>query len=258
MKHSLLAVAALLFPLTAQAQVFEVIHPDVEEGGFEFEVINTVIADGIAVGEERSVHEIAIGYAPVSFWKTTIAFEVATVRGNGSVLEAFEWENVFLFPLSDHDHDHDHGGSFGLEAIGIYAAVEVPREGGISAGGFAFGPVAELALGPVHSVANLFVEIPQSDGEDPGLAYALSASVPVFETGSAEFEAGFEAHGGVEGLFGSNTTPLGQSSHVLGPAFYAGFDVGEGQEIEPRLAVLFGLTDGSPDAAISFNIEFKY
>ena len=219
------ALLVLALPAAAQAEVFEVIHPDVTEGWFEFEILNTIILDNVGVGEERSVHEFALGYAPTSFWKTTVALEAATIRGDGSTLEAFEWENVLLFfggdGHDDHDHDghdHDHGSGFGLEALGLYGALEVPREGGIQTGGAAIGPVAELALGPVHTVANLLVEIPFDEGEDPGLAYALSAAVPVFETGSAEFAAGFEAFGGVEGLFGSNTPPLGQNAHLLGPA----------------------------------------
>jgi len=256
------ALATALLAAPAYAQVFEVIHPDVQEGGIEFEVLNTLVVDAVAVGEERSVHEFAIGYAPFSFWKTTLALEAVTARGNGNALEAFEWENVFLF-FGGHDHDHDHGddnhgGGFGLSAFGFYAAVEVPQEGGIEAGEIALGPIAEFELGPVETIANLFIELPLADGSDPGLAYALSAAVPVFDFGTGALAAGFEAHGGVEGLFGDNTTPLGQNSHVVGPALYSEFEVGKGQFIEPRLAVLFGVSNGAPDAAVSFNIELKY
>ncbi|MEM7061327.1 MAG: hypothetical protein AAF557_27430, partial [Pseudomonadota bacterium] len=157
----------------------------------------------------------------------------------------------------DHDHDDDHGGFFGLNALGFYAAVEVPREGGIDIGEIAVGPIAELEFGPVETVANLFIEIPLENGEDPGLAYAFSAAVPIGDLGPVELAAGFEAFGGVEGLFG-DSTPLGENSHVIGPAIYTEFEAGEGQVIEPRLAILLGLTDGAPDAALSFNIEFKY
>ncbi|MEL7154876.1 MAG: hypothetical protein AAFN51_14015, partial [Pseudomonadota bacterium] len=72
-----------------------------------------------------------------------------------------------------------------------------------------------------------------------------------------DLAGGFEAHGGVEELFG-NGTPLGDNTHVVGPALYAGFDAGNGRSIEPRLAILFGLTNASPDAVASFNIELKY
>ena len=38
----------------------------------------------------------------------------------------------------------------------------------------------------------------------------------------------------------------------------AEFEAGQGRVIEPRLAILFGLTEGSPDAVASFNLELKF
>ncbi|MEM7025683.1 MAG: hypothetical protein AAF637_24340 [Pseudomonadota bacterium] len=246
---------------TASAQVFEVIHPDVIEGGFEFEVLNGVVLDSVEDGEERSAHEIAIGYSPFSFWKTTFAIEIGNPENESAEFEAFEWENVLLLPFGSHaeGNDHDHGGGsfFELGAVGLYVALEVPNEGGIGSGGVEVGPIAELQFGPVETVANLFVEIPFEDGEDPGLAYALSAAVPIAEFEPVELSAGFEAFGGAEGAFG-DAPPLGENSHVIGPALYSEIDIGRGRVLEPRLAVLFGLTDGSPDAALSFNIELKF
>lgn len=258
------ALAALVWTGQAPAQVFEVIHPDVVKGGFEVEVLNGIVLDDVGTGEERSVHEIAIGYSPFSFWKTTGAIEIANPRGEAAELEAFEWENVFLLPIGGdghghgHDHDHSHGpdrSGLSLGALGLYVKLEVPNEGGIGAGGMEIGPVAEFGIGPVETVANLFVDIPFEDGEDPGLAYALSAAVPV--DAADRFSVGAEAHGGAEGAFG-DALPLGENTHVLGPAVYADFDLGRGRSLEPRLALLFGLTDGSPDAVASLNIELKF
>jgi len=256
------ALAALVWTGPAPAQVFEVIHPDVVKGGFEVEVLNGVVLDDIARGEERSVHEIAIGYSPFSFWKTTGAIEIANPRGEAAELEAFEWENVFLLPLGGdphgHGHDHSHGhdaGGLTLGAVGVYLALEVPNEGGIGAGGLEIGPVAEFGVGPVEMVANLFLDIPFEDGADPGLAYALSAAVPV--DAADRISVGAEAHGGAEGAFG-DALPLGETTHVLGPAVYADVDIGRGRSLEPRFALLFGLTEGSPDAVASFNIELKF
>ena len=261
-RYAMAALAAVSLTSTAHAQVFEVVHPDATEGGFEFEFLHGVVLDGIGIGEERSVHEVALAYAPVSFWKTTLALELATTRGAGSVFEAVEWGNLFLLPIGDghdhdHDHDHDEGGFLGLHALGLFVGLEVPTESGIRIGGVEVGPTVEFNLGPVETVANLFVEIPFEDGVDPGLTYALSAALPVGEVGKADFAAGLEAFGGVEELFG-NGTPLGQNSHLVGPAMYAEFDIGGGQFIEPRLAILFGVSNGAPDAVLSLNFEFKY
>jgi len=248
-----------------RAQVFEVIHPDVDRGGFEFESLNGVVTDDLETGEERSVHEIALGFAPLTWWKTTGAVEIANPEDEEAEIEAYEWENVFLLPFGqghhDHDHDHDHGrgdrAGIRLGALGLYAALEIPNEGGLDEGELAVGPIAEVSFGPVVSVANLFVEVPFEDGEDPGLAYALSSAVPVTETRRAEIAAGFEAHGGAEGAFG-DALPLGENTHVLGPALFSEIDIGRGRVLEPRFALLFGLTDESPDVVPSLNVELKF
>ncbi|MGF1611685.1 MAG: hypothetical protein ACFCUQ_19945 [Kiloniellales bacterium] len=257
--------AALIAGSAHQAvgQVFEVIHPEVERGRFELEGLNGVVLDDLETGEARSAHEIAIGYAPLSFWKTKIAVEIAKPEGENAEYEAFEWENVILFPFGKHakghghDHGHDHDEFFSFGAAGLYVALEVPNEGGIDSGAIEVGPIVEMSFGPVQVVANLFVEVPFEDDEDPGLSYALSAAIPVAKFEPVALAAGFEAHGGAEGVFGA-ATPIDDNSHVIGPALYGDIDLGRGRVLEPRVALLFGLTDGSPDTVLSFNIELKF
>lgn len=255
----LAALALSVFTQPAGSQVFQVIHPEIQAGGFEFEVLSGIVLDSVAQGEERSVHEVALGFAPVSYWKTKVALKIANPKGDGVDLEAVKWENVLMLPFGNHGHDHDDRdhGFFELGAIGFYAALELPQEGGIEYGEIAIGPVAEISLGPVEIVSNLFVEFPLEDGEDPGLVYALSAAVPVFETEPVELALGFEIHGGFEGAFGD--APTGDhNAHLIGPAIYSAFGIGGGRVLEPRLGILFGLTDGSPDAALSFNVGLKF
>ena len=68
MACSCIAAALILGAISeADAQVFEVIHPDVVRNGFEVEVLNGVRLDDVPDGEERSAHEFALGYAPFSF-----------------------------------------------------------------------------------------------------------------------------------------------------------------------------------------------
>ncbi len=264
-----LPIAALVIPAMispAAAQVFEVIHPDVDQGSFKFELLQGVTTDDIEVGEERSAHEIAIGYSFFSFWATKLAVEIANPEGEPAEYEAFEWENTFVIPgLGAHAHEHgeeEHGhshgeGLFSLGALGLFFALEVPNEGGIETGAVEIGPIAEVELGPVETVANLFFEIPFEEEEDAGLAYALQASIPVGEFGPGAFAFGFEAHGGAEGAFGDGV-PIDEDSHVIGPAVFSEFDIGRGRKLEPRLAALFGLTEGSPDTTISLNLELKF
>ncbi len=242
-------------PLTssahAQAGIFEVIHPDVEQGQIEFEVLNGVSLNNLDDEEERSVHEFAVGYSFTNSWKFTVAVEVANPEGDDPLVEAFEFENLLLLTKGGHhdedeslrgDDDHDF-------TLGFYTALEIPTEGGISEGGIEFGPVIETELGAAEFVGNLFVDIPFADGEDAGLAYATQLIFPVTE----DFAIGVENFGELEGLFGDR----GQDIHFAGPGLYWKTELFNGHKIEPRVAVLFGLNNESPDAILSFNLEYK-
>lgn len=253
-------IAAAMLPAAGNAQVFEVIHPDVERGGFELEVLGGVTLGGVATGDERAAFEVGLSYGVTDFWKTGITIEIADPKGGNLEFEATEWENVLLLygghhghdSADDHDHAHEDGG-FVLEAFAIYAKLEIPDQGGIDEGAIVAGPTAELRFGPVETVANLFVEFPFEGGEDPGLVYALSAFVPVSE----HLSAGAELHGAWEGAFGDDV-PFSDNIHVAGPALAGEVSLGRGRVLEPRLALLFGLTDESPDAVASLNLEMKF
>lgn len=266
------SVAAGLFmtltAATAQAGPYEVIHPDIRAGGFELEMLNSVVVSKVHHGEELSEHEIGLAYAPFWFWKPKLALEIGNKRGESAELEAFAFENVFLLPIGrnaagarhdhghghshshSHSHGHDHGGGF---ALGIFAALEVPNEGGMAEAEASLGPIVEFALGPVDTIANLFLDIPFKNGKETGFSYALQGSTPI----SRQFAIGAEAHGSVKQAFGDRPS-TNQQEHVLGPALYSRFDLGGNRIIEPRLAMLFGLTDAAPDAVLSFNIELKF
>lgn len=237
----------------AEAQVFEVVHPDVEKGQFEFEALNGLGLGSINNGEERYVLELALGYSPFSFWKTKLAVELAKPEHQTTEIEAYEWENVFILPIGNADHNHSHhSDNDGVELgpVGFYAGLEVPNEGGISEGGAAIGPIAEGRIGPVVMVGNLFLDLPFADGADPGIAYAVSAQTAVTEW----MDLGAEAHGSMEDAFGSNA----QNAHYIGPAAYFSAYLGRSRVLEPRVAVLFGLNDSTPDAVLSINFELKF
>lgn len=254
---ALAIAAALSASLTvaprAEAQVFEVIHPDVEQGQFELEALNGLGLGSIDKGEERYVLELALGYSPFSFWKTKLAVELAKPENETAEIEAYEWENVFILPFGNTSHDHSHHGDASgaeLGPVGFYAALEIPNEGGINEGGAALGPIAEGRIGPVIVVGNLFLDIPFADGADPGIAYAVSAQTPVTDW----MDLGAEAHGSMENAFGSGL----EHGHYIGPAAYFSAYLGRSRILEPRVALLFGLNDDTPDAVLSVNFELKF
>jgi len=239
----------------ATAQVFEVIHPDVRKGGMEFESLNGISLGSVEGGEERSAHEFAVAYSPFDVWKTTFAVEVANEAGESAGVEAIEWENVMLLPFGGshhhgHNHDHGHGGVFAVEALALFVGFELPVSGGIEAGGVEVGPIAEIAIGPIETVTNLFIEVPFDADETLGLAYAVQAQYPVADW----VGVGFEAHGGAESVFNDDR----EDEHFIGPALFTEFEIGDGAVLEPRVAILFGVTEDTPDAVVSLNLELKY
>ena len=192
--------------------------------------------------------------------KRKFAIEIANPEDEPAEYEAFEWENVFLLPFGEghgapdaHDHgSHDHGdeGFFTLESVGLFAALEVPNEDGFDSGAIEVGPIAEATIGPVQTIANFFFEFPFEGDEDTGIAYAVQVKYPVSE----QFGLGFESFGEVENVFESDS----EEAYFIGPAVYSAFDLGKDRFLEPRAALLFGLSDDTPDAILSVNLELKF
>ena len=262
---ALLMHSGITTQAAAQAGVFEVIDPENAKGEVEIEVLSGIGLSDVEEGDERSEHEIAIGYGVTDFWKFTFAAEVGNPRGESPELEGFQLESLLILPFFGGDHDdeggkesaaHKHGGDddddddHGGFTLGLFSALEIPREGGISEGAFEIGPVFEAGLGPLNWVGNLLVEVPFEDDADAGLAYASQVVFPVNDF----IGVGFENFGEFEGLFGGGD----EQEHVAGPAIYFEYELPNGNELEPRAAVLFGLNDESPDAVFSFNLEYKF
>lgn len=256
------ALAGIVAAVPAHAGgIFEVVHPHIDEGGIEFEALNTFITDDLPAGEERSIHEIALGVGVTSWWRTVAAFEIANPEDETAELEAFEWENTFLFWSDNagghdgHDHgdDHDHGHGGG-STLGVHTVLEIPNADGISKGAFSIGPIGETSLGVVSIIGNVLLEIPFEDDKDPGLSYAFSANTPIGDN----LKIGVEAHGEIEEAF-DNAPDFDDQQHNFGPAIYHEADLGRGRVLETRFAVLPGLTsNGSRDLALSLNAELKF
>jgi hypothetical protein len=256
LKRVLFAAMALAVSTGAQAQVFEVTHPEIEKDGFEVEMLNGFTLSDVAAGDEQSAHELAFSYTPFDWWKPTIALEIANPAGGNAEVEAFEFENVFALPFGgDHDHSHGHGGEDGETHVGIagFVGMELPNQAGLNAAEVSFGPILEVEHGPILGIGNLFMTVPFADGEDPGLAYALQVAYRAGNWG----RVGLEAHGAVEQAFG-NAAAFDQQEHFIGPAVYFNWDLGHGRVLEPRVALLAGYTDAAADAVLSVNIELKF
>lgn len=254
--------AGLLLAQTSyvNAGVFEVIHPDVKKGEYELEFLNGANLDSVDDGEERSEHELALGYSFTDNWKLTGAIEIANPAGESLEVEGFELQSVYILPFSNgkksakgHDHNHNHEHAHGEDkhsgwTLGILAALEIPEEDGFDEGAFEIGPIVEATFGPFLWVGNLVLEVPFGD-EDPGLGFASQTIYPVTNS----FGIGVESFGAFEELFGDGD----EEELFAGPALYFKAKIGN-SVLEPRVAVLFGLNDETEDAILSFNLEYKF
>jgi len=133
--------------------------------------------------------------------------------------------------------------------LAFYTALEIPREEGISDGAIEFGPVIEFEIGELELVGNLFAEIPFSD-EPAGFSFATKAVYPVHDS----IGIGFESFGEFAGLSGDDE----EVEVSIGPGVYFEHELPNGHVLEPRAAVLFGVTEDAPDAVLSFNLEYKF
>ncbi len=256
----LLSILLLGCAASARAQVFEIIEPDVEAGGFEIEVLSGVVLGEVEGDLDRAGHEFSLGYAPFSFWFSEAVIAVAKPADEGVEYDAFEWENTFVIPLAIEDGvapDGEGRDLFAVEGLGAYLSWEVPREGGAGDSSLSVGPIAAVRVGPVESVLNLFAEIPFDEDEEAGLAFALSVATPVADFGRGDVSLGFEGHGTIDGAF-VDAQPLDEQGHFLGPAVYSEIELNNGYALESRLALLFGLTESSSDAVASFNISLGF
>ena len=241
------------------AGVFEVIHPDVKKGEFELEFLSGGSLDSVEDGEERSEHELALGYSFTDNWKLTAAIEIANPAGESAEVEGFEFLSVYILPFSNgkksaEGHDHNHGHEHGEEkhsgwTLGILTALEIPEEDGFDEGALEIGPIIEANFGPFLWIGNLVVEIPFGD-EDPGLGFASQTIYPV----NNSFGIGIESFGAFEELFGDGD----EEELFAGPALYFKYKLGNGSVLEPRIALLFGLNDETEDEVLSFNLEYKF
>ncbi len=255
----LLLIGLLTLASAARAQVFEIIEPDVEQGGFEIEALSGVVLSDVAGDQDRAGHEFSLGYAPFSFWFSEAVIAIAKPVGEGVEYDALEWENTFVIPLGTAEEGVSEGEEdlFAVEGLGAYLAWEIPKEGGASESSLTVGPIAAVRLGPVDAVVNLFAEIPFSEDEDAGLAFAVSLSTPVADFGRGNVALGVEGHGAIDGAF-VDAQPLDEQGHFVGPAVYSQLDLFKDYTLESRLAILFGLTEESSDAVASLNISLAF
>ncbi|MEM7188982.1 MAG: hypothetical protein AAF439_05160 [Pseudomonadota bacterium] len=251
------AFAACAIPTIAFAE-FEVEEAETEENVVAFESINSVFFGNVNTGDTRSTHGFAVTWGVLHGWKSGLELEIENERGESPAFEGMEWINVFAIMGNESvvglgtegsGGDNDEGGGFAL-ALNSSFEIEFDDANEVS---MTVGPIVGADLGLVDLGLNTFVEIPLGGDGEAGFSYAASALMEVED----ELHVGIEAHGEVDDIFESSP-PFDQQSHFIGPVVATELELDEGQEVGLRFGAFMGLTDATPDFALSVNVEFEF
>ena len=71
-----------------------------------------------------------------------------------------------------------------------------------------------------------------------------------------QFEPGFEAYGELGEV--SDFLPSDEQDHRIGPVIFGALPITPTTKIQYELGYLFGLTDGSPDGTLRWQLEYEF
>ena len=239
--------ALILLPMVAKAGPAETIYsPIVDYREWELELKggwqDWANAD---TGERAS--KLAVGYGVAPRWGVEFEAEYSQTPGNVAHVEEYEFENIFQ--LTEH-------GEHWLDA-GIFAELSHNR----------LQNVNELKAGPMlqketaHTQTNLNVYFVRQlsarpyadDADEVGSRNEIEYQAQWKYNLDPRFQPGMQA-------FGS----LGDPAHLrsdelkVGPAFFGVARLGDAKKIRYNAAIMGGLTRGTPDTTIRFQLEYEF
>jgi hypothetical protein len=186
-------------------------------------------------------YKIDLEYAPTWFWRTELLGKWE--KEPGASIEATEvaWENILQFApqgkywadfgmLVEYVHSLEDGGNDGLE----------------------LGLLGEKQFARTVLTVNLLAERGFASGAETEMEYAARYRWRVAQA----FEPGIELYGEL-GEWG-NSGSLDQHSHQIGPSLLGKVRARESSAIKYEAAVLFGLTQDSPDATVRLQLEYEF
>ena len=239
--------AFILLPMFAKAGPAETIYsPIVDYREWELELKGGWQDWGDADTGERA-SKLAVGYGVAPRWGVEFEAEYSQTPGNVAHVEEYEFENIFQ--LTEH-------GEHWLDA-GIFAELSHNR----------LENVNELKTGPmlqketahtqtnlnVYFVRQLSVRPHTDDVDEVGSRNEVEYQAQWKYNLDPRFQPGMQA-------FGS----LGDPAHLhsdelkLGPAFFGVARLGDAKKIRYNAAIMGGLTRGTPDTTIRFQLEYEF
>lgn len=234
-------LAGLLAPQRAEAS-HTIYSPIVEEGEFAIEYRGHHDFDGDEAMDGGEKHKFELEYAPTARWKTELLGEFE--KEPGESLEATEvaWEN--LFQLTEQGK---YWADFGMVAEYEHALEDDEADA------IELGFLAEKQFATSIATFNLLAEQALEGDEKTELEYKFRWRYRQ----SQQFEPGVEVYGelGEWGEFGSaDDHPL-----QVGPSMLGKLRQGDSHHaFKYEAALLFGLTDASPDTTLRLQLEYEF
>ncbi len=233
------ALGMTLVPESAQAIRYKVYAPYVEKGEAEIENYGGYRFDYQDSNEYELRDTLAAGYGLTDWWMVELEgiFKKEPDRGMG--LYAMEFVNKFEFAEK---------GIYPVD-LGLYTAVEIHRE---STKAHKFEAMLLAAKEYTHWRHRANLELAREFGENSGdkmeaeFAWQAFYKFPHFKAG-VEYYADF----GEIGEIGD----VEDQTHLIGPVISHHIP---GTPMEIAVGYLFGVTRGSPDGAIKWEMEWEF
>jgi hypothetical protein len=239
---ALMIVASSALATGASAQTFDVKDTEIKQG-LEFGTSNT-FQSGLpsAGGANRSAHDKSLDYGINERWRLSAVAKFERPEDAGMRFSALGAESLMVFKPLDDKKDVDIGyGWF----VGVQASTHNEAQNNVQ-----FGPIMSLKADKISLNANPFFEKTFGRNKVDGIAFTYGWNAKYELT--KNISVGIEGFGVVENIGGG--TPLSEQEHRIGPAIFTEVAVTKDYSISPDLAVLFGMTKGTPDVAIKFNV----
>jgi hypothetical protein len=238
---SMLTATLLLSVSTASAQTFDVKDTGIKQG-LEFGTSNTLQSGLPAGGGNRSAHDKSLDYGVTERWRLSTVAKFERPEDADMRFSALGAESLYVLKPIDDKKPADFGyGWF----VGVQASTHHETQNNVQ-----FGPILSFKADKLSLNANPFFEKTFGRNKVDGIAlsYGWNAKYELTKTVSV----GVEGFGFVENI--GHGTPLDEQEHRIGPAIFTEVEITKDYSITPDLAVLFGLTKGTPDLAIKFNV----
>jgi len=239
---TLLIAGAVLGPLYAHAGPADYIHtPTVEYGEKEIDFKAGTASKGSEPRE--SVASIGFGYGAKEWWFTELYLKYKRANGEGTTLDAAEWENKFQLTET---------GAYPID-VGFLVEIERPRD---HAEGWEvkWGPLFETDLGKFQLNANaLFKRNYRSEEHsDTQFLYQWQAKYRWLQ----QFEFGLQGFGEM-GKW-NKWADKDQRAHRIGPAVFGKLPLGGHQAIKYNAAWLLGASKAAADHTVRLQVEYEF